>query len=955
MSARLHRKTPAINAVDGRSLPVRQVAYCRSKEGEKPQMRASRQEYDVAGRLIAQRDPRLANATVANLATVYSLSGKPLRVNSVDAGWRLNLLGDAGQILRSWDQRGNHWQSTYDNQLRLIATEEQAAGKELRKVECLSYGDSSQESAALNQCGALIRHDDSAGTLIVEAYALCGKPLGQTRHMLIEAAHPDWPTDLKDRDGLLEKGEGYKTSWSYDALGQVIQQTDAARHEQHYAFDVAGQLKSASLKIKGTGAQKTIVEDLVYNAFGQVESQTAGNGVTSRAMFDPANGRLTSLSASAPGRTLQDLRYTYDAVGNVLQITDNVQPERFNSNQRVKPVSTFTYDSLYQLTSATGREAAGLTHPHALPTAGTIPFDPTQLFNFTELYTYDDGGNLTELRHVREGNNYTRTLNVAAASNRLASWSQGDDTTTRITLDFDDNGNLQALCPGQPLAWNSRNQLDCVVLVKRENSADDTEHYAYDSSGQRVRKIKTTHAAAMIHTEEVRYLPGLEIRTRHNERLEVITLQAGRCNVRYLHWTEGRPSRIAANQLRYSLDDHLGSSSLELDDKADLISQESYLPYGGTAWVASRSAVEADYRTIRYSGKERDASGLYYYGHRYYAPWLQRWISPDPAGTVDGLNLYCMVGNNPVRFVDPSGLMREEELREFERWGRSRSQEIMNSAIGNFSDPLMPDNYDKSSDQKLNTGLLSKEFLAHSYGYVEATEVGFSDYFNLPKPKGGMTNYRGVDRSYDGRAKTPTPSNYYLNFGTYRISNIPDYLSDLSERYVSARNNPFHSTTIGADVLRGAPTLSRTTEQVHQLQQPTRDWIAKHIEKMDGIMPTRAGGPGTHAEVRLANAVVALYPDRAERMLSNTTIFTDTLFRGNTPQSFPACINCSGILPTPITIPTGRTPIDYAGYHSTVQRIQNASGSRPERGNSRYQPSGGGSRPRPGGSRSGRR
>lgn len=255
MSARLHRKTPSINAVDGRGLPVRQVAYCRGKEGEKPQMRASRQEYDVAGRLIAQRDPRLANATDANLATVYSLSGKPLRVNSVDAGWRLNLPGDAGQILRSWDQRGNHWQSTYDNQLRLITVEEQAAGKELRKVECLSYGDSSQESAALNQCGALIRHDDSAGTLIVDEYALCGKPLGQTRHMLIEAAQPDWPTDLNDRGGLLEKGEGYKTSWSYDALGHIIQQTDAARHEQHYTFDVAGQLKSASLKIKGTEAK----------------------------------------------------------------------------------------------------------------------------------------------------------------------------------------------------------------------------------------------------------------------------------------------------------------------------------------------------------------------------------------------------------------------------------------------------------------------------------------------------------------------------------------------------------------------------------------------------------------------------------------------------------------------------------------------------------------------------
>ncbi|RMN48970.1 putative insecticidal toxin complex, partial [Pseudomonas syringae pv. apii] len=86
------------------------------------------------------------------------------------------------------------------------------------------------------------------------------------------------------------------------------------------------------------------------------------------------------------------------------------------------------------------------------------------------------------------------------------------------------------------------------------------------------------------------------------------------------------------DQVRYSLGDHLGSSTLELDQQGGLISQESYYPFGGTAWWAARSAVEAKYKTVRYSGKERDASGLYYYGFRYYAPWLQRWINPDPAG-----------------------------------------------------------------------------------------------------------------------------------------------------------------------------------------------------------------------------------------------------------------------------------------------------------------------------------
>ncbi|WP_339527227.1 RHS repeat domain-containing protein [Pseudomonas sp. EL_65y_Pfl2_R96] len=688
MSARLHCKTPTINVVDSRDLTVRHVAYWRSDAAKAAQARITRQQYDTAGRQIAQWDPRLFGKTPkANLTTLYSLSGKALLVDSVDAGWRLSLPGDAGQTLRSWDQRGNHWQTTYDNQLRLTEIQEQAAGQDLRVVERFSYGDSSSESARHNRCGALTRHDDSAGTLLIDEYALCAKPLSQTRHFLLDAERPNWPADEQERNGLREEGDGYKTVWDYDTQGEIIRQIDAGQHQQRFSFDVAGQLKSVNLKIKDAASEKNIVKDLVYNAFGQVESQTAGNRVISRAVFDSASGRLISLTASVSANTLQDLHYTYDAVGNVTRIEDKAQPVQFGSNQRVEAVSTFTYDSLYQLTGATGREAAGPHNQPHLPIFSRTPIDARQLFNFTEHYKYDTGGNLTELRHVRDRSNYTRTLNVAAANNRLLSWSKGDSTPD-IAASYDDNGNQQALHPGQALEWNPHNQLASVMLIQREEGRDDIERYCYDSSGQRVRKIQTTYAASVTHTREVRYLPGIEIRTRTNERLEVITLQAGRCSVRYLHWTQGRPAGIAANQLRYSLDDHLGSSSLELDDQAWLISQESYLPYGGTAWTASRSAVEADYKTIRYSGKERDASGLYYYGHRYYAPWLQRWISADPAGTVDGLNLYCMVGNNPLRYIDHHGTQKDEAAIKEELGAYSDILSEVNKRVGTLNHQL---------------------------------------------------------------------------------------------------------------------------------------------------------------------------------------------------------------------------------------------------------------------------
>ncbi|MDT9675178.1 toxin [Pseudomonas sp. JV414] len=932
MNARLHNKTPTINALDSRGLPVRQVAYWRCNADDSAQARITSQDHDLAGRVIAQRDPRLfGKFAKANLTTLYSLSGKPLLVDSVDAGWRLNLPGDAGQTLRNWDQRGNHWQTTFDNQLRPITIKEESPGQPARIIERFSYGDSSKDSAALNRCGVLIRHDDEAGTLLIDEYSPGGKPSRQTRHFLLNAESLDWPAEEHSRNLLRETGDGYKTQWHYDATGEVIRQVDAGQHLQRFSFDVAGRLNTVSLKLKDAEIENTLVKDLVYNAFGQVESQTAGNNVISRAVFDPASGRLTSLTASESDRTLQSLHYSHDAVGNVTHIEDKAQPVQFGSNQKVEAVSTFTYDSLYQLTSATGRETAGTTTAPYVPALGITPIDTRQLFNFTQHYTYDAGGNLTELRHVRDRNNYTRTFNVANLNNRLVSWRQGSELPGTATT-FDDNGNLQDLQSGQSLQWNALNQLTRVMLLKREDGPDDHERYDYDGSGQRLRKTTTTQGASITHTREVRYLPGIEIRTRGKERLEVITVQAGRGSVRCLHWTEGQPKGIPADQLRYSLDDHLGSSSLELDGKADLISQESYFPFGGTAWTASRSKVEADYRTIRYSGKERDASGLYYYGHRYYAPWLQRWISPDPAGTVDGLNLYCMVGNNPLRFVDHKGLMRDEDLKEFEDWGRARSQEIMDKAKGDFTYRLMPDDFDKRSDYFLDENLLKKEFLAHSYGHIKSSEIGLSDFFNIPKPQGSMRGYRGVDTRYPGDAQT---AEHYLQFGTYKISNTAEYLTDVSHRYAAARNNMFHNVITDEDVLKDSPTLSRLADSAHELQQPTRDWIETHIDKMGGIMPMLAGGPGTHAEVRLVNSIVALYPDRAERILSETTVFTDTLSRGDAPQPFPACINCSGILPEGISIPTGRNAPDYAGYNARVQQINQAPLSRRTTGRNR--------------------
>jgi RHS repeat-associated protein len=106
--------------------------------------------------------------------------------------------------------------------------------------------------------------------------------------------------------------------------------------------------------------------------------------------------------------------------------------------------------------------------------------------------------------------------------------------------------------------------------------------------------------------------------------------------------------------VQYHLGDHLGGSAVVLDAAGAAVSREEYTPYGDTSFGSHAL------KRYRYAGKERDEeSGLYYVGSRYYAPWLARWTSPDPAGPVDGPNLYAAFRGNPVTLRDPTGTQSE--------------------------------------------------------------------------------------------------------------------------------------------------------------------------------------------------------------------------------------------------------------------------------------------------------
>ena len=149
-----------------------------------------------------------------------------------------------------------------------------------------------------------------------------------------------------------------------------------------FGHTVDGLLHEVRLQLAKDVAPKVLVSAIQYNAHGQTVRETAGNGVITLLEYAAEDSRLSRLQAKRGNDALQDLRYAYDPVGNVLSIEDAALPVRYFANQRVEPVNRYVYDSLYQLINATGWEAGGSNQGPAFSRFD----DPASCANYSQTY-----------------------------------------------------------------------------------------------------------------------------------------------------------------------------------------------------------------------------------------------------------------------------------------------------------------------------------------------------------------------------------------------------------------------------------------------------------------------------------------------------------------------------------------------------------------------------------------
>jgi RHS repeat-associated protein len=112
----------------------------------------------------------------------------------------------------------------------------------------------------------------------------------------------------------------------------------------------------------------------------------------------------------------------------------------------------------------------------------------------------------------------------------------------------------------------------------------------------------------------------------------------------------------AAGELSYYFNDHLGNPILQTNSAARAVWEPQHDPYGS---IVSFGRGEAKHQPLRSAGQTSEDGELYQNVFRWYRPTAGRFTQPDPLGVaLSEANSYIYVAANPLRFVDPRGLVK---------------------------------------------------------------------------------------------------------------------------------------------------------------------------------------------------------------------------------------------------------------------------------------------------------
>ncbi len=631
-------------------------------------------DYRPTGELVqvAQEGPKGEIVTVFT----YDLRGACLTRKSPERGLIEFEYDEVGNITRKVDANlrrvGTEITYEYDDLNRLITVRYPDTGN-TQNIE-YSYGESGSD---YNRAGRLVSRKDGSGE-IEYRYGELGEVIWENRTLKRQSPQEN------ERSTLMQ--------YQSDYLGRMRHIVYPDEERIDYEYDEGGQInRIVSTRLDIPGYENILVESIGYDEFGQRLHILFGNGTETTYEYDPYTRWLSSLTTQNEyNQTWQDITYSFDSVGNVRKRTNTTDAGTTNQ--------TYEYDDLYQIVSSRG------TYEHR-------PYGiPSWRSTYSQQYTYDNLGNmLSKVSSEDRSPPDSSSLNLL---NYSLEYTYGDFKPHQATqvgslyYSYDENGNIieESVTDPETISSNDRPNLtrDGEVRIadrgfglvsnpEKEEGEPYKREFVWDEENHLIKVLQPQETISFLYDGEgertSKYTGSGESLYYNSYWSEVTDSGDIRQSKHIFLGSQRLITRIGYNSIQESTGyedshtytyhpDHLGSASLITDHEGEVYERIEYTPWG-ELWVEIQNA-DSSYRDLipfRFTGKEWDEeTGLYYYGARYYEPQLARWMSADPAGfelinpmgsdgkprsgysIIEATNWYSYVSNNPVRYIDPTGM-----------------------------------------------------------------------------------------------------------------------------------------------------------------------------------------------------------------------------------------------------------------------------------------------------------
>jgi RHS repeat-associated protein len=508
-----------------------------------------------------------------------------------------------------------------------------------------------------------------------------------------------------------------------------------------------------------------------------------------------------ALNLPADPQALLDHRYLWDTAGNLLL------------TQAKASFTGYSYDSQDRLVIAS--QAAGKlhdakgtpdTHDTAAPTAqavrntnSTANTPPSATYR----YAYQGAHRVLAQEGIADSEDLqtaTRKVSYQSGSHR---WL-GDGTKRITQVSYNANGQ-----PGKvgshEYVWDALGRL---VEVRQENKTYAA--YTYNHRGERVGK--TINKTAQGQTTRYLYENG-QVAAELNE--------AGQITRQYLYLADqpiavidspfgkslSNPDLPAQSTLRQDVQtilkslwhgitsgdtkehttwlhsNHLGAPEAATDATGQLIWQASYAPFGQVSIKTDKTA--AFRLNLRLPGQYEDAeTGLFYNKQRYYDPNRGEYLTPDPLGAPDGPNGYAYVRYNPLKYIDPEGLI----LFAFDGTGNDESNQNTLSNVVEFRNRYQSD----SGKWNYITGVGTRHQDA-KYGDITAPFLDSGGNFS------GRTRIARMVQYFNDEADTITNDNEIMQVDITGFSRGAAQARDFANRITSNTANSLYKYQVTVD------------------------------------------------------------------------------------------------------------------------------------------------------------